>query len=551
MMNYSSELDSFDIINDVHDYLLNTTDIVAAMQLKDLDNTVHIIKGKIQGLQSVISNERVKLLSGIIAETTTQNISHTDITKQLQRASSDVSWFDMWVRPGIDSRDLLVRSVQKLINDSKQSVYMDFLDVLRGRNGMERANRKYEKWMKQNGKNAADMAKRNEPFLTLVEKKTKKGEDRSYWEIVNEESASDEGKEKYRKLMALPSTDPRREYYHAFVNRFMEAQKAAFGEGKHKFGYRLPMMRKQTYERLVGEGGAKKIWNAAKEGFKDTFTTREDDLEYRLVTKYDTDENGNVIKTVPVYFDQYIEPADVSLDMATTLMMSTHNLMEYRELNRIMPTLWALRSSAEQRQVDRAEQTGLFGVLKRLVDRKGFNISREGRDSRAYKQISMIMDQHVYGEKKAQADLKVTIPVIGKEIRVQKFFDLVNRWTSLRVMSFNLNIALSNVFTGEAMMLQEAFAGRFFNLKDWRWAGKVASLEYPRVIADSYSRKNRSKVSAFLELLNIRNDFSAAMQELGQKGSNRGTAYESLAHSARAFQDAGESMVMAQSALAA
>lgn len=463
---------------------------------------------KLANLQEDLLEVGKDTIAKVIKNNTSEDISEKDIREQLDTAPRDVSLVNRGLDAIINSRDVVLRTIGKLVTNGKARAYR--LSEAYLKNQLIDATKNYQEWAKAQGINSSNMTQLNKPIL----------DDISFDEKSPGVYFIDPKSDKGKAILARDAKDPLRVYYETVVVAYLAKQ-----QEMPKFmrpGLRAPSIRKGSLELITDEKSFDKL-KVFKEAAIDTIRKTYDEADRKSV-----DQDGNPIEWLPVRYiskqdgkEGRMKPSDVSLDVASTVFMFIDEMNNYEQMNDIVYDLELAKDVVRKREVALTKRkTGFTGLLSpdrvAVVDKDGNVITKAGETSEAYKQLDTFMRRMVFGQtKKDEGDINV----LGVRADVGKVSDALLRYTGVRIMAGNLNIAFSNVATGEVTMLKEAIGGRWFKMNDW-WKGKKNFFkEVVPYMGEWGKRRPTSKFGVIFEYINPE-DQSHGNPQLG-KGDTR------------------------------
>lgn len=301
---------------------------------------------------------------------------------------------------------------------------------------------------------------------------------------------------------------------------------------------RVPMILRDTMER-INESGA---IEAIKQGVRDTFIVRSTDTEYGI-SVFSTDFEGRTYHTMPVYF-KHLKPGesmnDLSTDIVSTLTAYADMATKNRELSSIANSITLLRDYTEDNLKVKAAKT-VFGNI-------GFGIEKElnAYKAKSDRNIIKMLNDHI--ESKMFAIQKIK-GIDIKGVSVEKTLDFVSKMTAINTLSFNPLSAISNIMTGVNMMNIEAVAQEYFKAKDLLEADKIYISELSGILGDIGERQKSNKLSLFIEMFNVLQDFDVDIKDTQFKRKSR---FSRLMNTSSLFflSSSGEHWMQTRTALA-
>ena len=289
------------------------------------------------------------------------------------------------------------------------------------------------------------------------------------------------------------------EFYRWFKDEYTKLQYKL--PERHRKGSLLPVMRKSTSQRVQQAGSFKDGFGIVKEGIRDTFVAREDDIEKGLITN----EAGRPLDAVPVFYtSENVEVKDRIFNIEELLSKFSYMALEYSAKNDLVDTMEGARELVKKRKITKENSKGekVLNAVKDLFNREV--IEKEGAESNALKQLDQYIKMVYYGQKDIDHG---SLNVFGQELDYQKAAKKLINVTSYLGMSFNFMANVSNISVGETTNLAEAFAGEFYTLKDWAWGHKEWTANSGALAADLYKKKPTNKISIVSDRVDLLGDY--------------------------------------------
>lgn len=484
----------------LHKVLVQVRDHVASnpQEYKDLANTkknlvqaMDEVLGMIRTMENKLNEASIDVVGNWVVNKSSETLDINDVKRQLRVADRDISILNRALDAIIDARDSVLQVIGKVVTEARAKAFRKTERLLKGK--WLDVNEKYEQWLRTQKIDPTNLRERNK--FILDPKSFNKDSSAIYFIDMD----SKQGKE----ILARPKGDPLRDYYELVVGEYIKSQKKI---PRHmKPGYRIPSIRRSTWEAFSEEKGLGKL-RILKEGAIDNFRVTYDERDFQA-----TDEAGQPINYIPIRFiskqdgkDGRMSTREVSLDVGSTTLLFIDEMNIHDEMLEVVHDLELAKDVLANREVAKTKRApGFAGMLssKRIksYDDDGNLITVEGTESQSYKQASEFMERFVYGKvKKREGSAKL----FGVEVDVAKSIDSLLRYTGVRMMAGNLNVAFSNVATGEATMLKEAVGGRWFSLKDWKYGKKQFFKDVIPYAGEFGKRKTESRFGIIFEYFN-------------------------------------------------
>lgn len=275
---------------------------------------------------------------------------------------------------------------------------------------------------------------------------------------------------------------------------------------------RLPGIIKQKYERIA-EG--QNLWEVTKRSFGKSLSVRVDDTN-RVHTDI-VDADGAKKYFIPVHFStpvtkvieeegrkvEVFDPEEQSFDLPNLYFNFLSSAIDFSWKVDILPTLEIYKDIINDREVVTTTALGkvkyrasrIFGVREEEGNEvviKGGNIA---------KQYEAWLTYALYGQ--VDKDLGV-IP--GTKIDVAKLINVLQQYTALNLLGFNVMAGVANLGLGEVIQAIEAFSGQFMSAKDYHNGQMFYAKNLGGILGDIESRQPKNVVSLLLKEFNVLHD---------------------------------------------
>ena len=294
-------------------------------------------------------------------------------------------------------------------------------------------------------------------------------------------------------------------------------------------GLALPSLRASAAEKAMEAEGTlgNRLKSAGKEAVTDYLLIREDENEYGELVN----EKGEPLDYVPVHYNRQIgsqegqlSPEDVSYNLYDSLRMYFTMAVNHNKMNEIIAELELTTELLKTRGV--AKLAGGMPVL----DSQGRMVTKEGIQSNAYNRLVDYMNMVVYGKRKKKGGDVMTIA--GKKVPMDKIWDGLLSYGSLRVLAMNQHAGLANVGFGHLMNWIEGFSEQHFGKKNVLQAEAIygGALADGSIIKDVMNRVPVSKLGLMNEYFNVLQHFDehgrqTGYKNLGLRGLNTGALF--------------------------
>ena len=494
VLNLKEQIGSYSVVNDIRKHVHKNPDLYKSLNsktktfLQAIDETLGILAGIKTDLDEAGLDHTAKLIQNNTAE----KVSLEEIKEKLIVADRDVSLINRGLDAIADSRDIVLRTIGKIVINAKASAYRTTEKLLKSE--WLEVNERYDEWVKQQGIDPSNLRERNKFIL----------DPKSMTSGSSGINFLPPGSKEAQAIMKRGKGDPLFDYYNMILNKYLEAQKAY--PRTHRSGLRIPSVRRSDWELITEEKGTGKL-RVMSESVLNRFRRTYDETDRQA-----TDEAGKPLNFLPIRFiskqdgkEGRMTTREVSLDVASTVLMFIDEANQYKKMNEVVHELELAKDALANRKIARTQRkSGLDGLLSSdrvpTVDQDGNILTTDGKDSQSFKHLTEFVDRMVYGKvKKDEGSIK-----LGKtNIDIAKTVDTLLQYTGVRMLLGNLNVALSNVATGEATILKEAIGGRWFGLADWKHSKKMIVKEFPSLLAEIGQVKKTSKLGVVWEYMNV------------------------------------------------
>lgn len=481
-----------------------------------------------------------KFISGIVGKSLKYKGQTIDINKLLTVAEEDISLFDRWLDAAADSSDGMVRILDQIVKKAKQTARLESLEINKQLQAADLELRNSgvnnTEWMFARNKNGditgyyidkVDWSKYYEELAKFRQSiKDKFGDkpserdigiiqkEKCRWLNNNREKVGNTWMPRmsiYESKQFKALTPAQLKYYNT-VMEIKAKLDSYLPEGATRNSQAV-MIRKDMVERIKSSaksGNIKDILSTISESIKDTFISREDDVEWGTKSAIKDFEN-RAVKVLPIYYTKKLNNLqDLSLDVTST--MAAYSLManDYKQMNSVLDVLELGRDLSRDRKIlekqgnkTLTEQLNYFG--RKITS----NIFKSGAESQAQGRIDDLFTMQVYGEyQKDQGTIR------GTKISKGKLANFLNRLVSINNMALSLLSGTVNVLTGKVMMRTEAISGEFFNYKDLLVADATYGKELPKFLSEIGNKVKVGKLALFAELFDVMQDYEQEYRNL-------------------------------------
>ena len=242
--------------------------------------------------------------------------------------------------------------------------------------------------------------------------------------------------------------------------------------------YRLPQIEGNAMTQILSQDNVLKGLGYA---FKDTFTIKDDDLQYNVDKALDPD--GSRIRLVPTRFMKKLDnPEALTNDIVGSVIAYYGMAENYNQMSSIAPEM---------------------ELITEFLSRQEFKDSKKGIvagiNSNTYAKAKQILEQFVYGMEENDMTIDKTIGSKRIKFSVSKAINNLARFTRLNGMGNNLSVILTGLFTNKIQSRLDAISGIYYDNEALNSASREIQSNYLTALANLGNANNRSKALCFLE----------------------------------------------------
>lgn len=531
------QLVSYDLLNSLSNELRLAPEVYAPSKEASevLLKQFEALRSEVSILTQDVKKLRIKRAAAVIkSKTTDPSLTLEGIIDQLEIADRDISWTSRNFDAGIDTPDIGVQTVHRMIKEAeaqadrltnndlynqqpekKQVVYKTLTEAINQYGetmmnedgstkmfwkpsgfeytsiGLNKALNEYEAMLTSQGKSIGSVA---DKFAAILNTKTLTNNDNGV-EFVDPKST--EGK----AILSIKKGDknyPLRQFYETVVFGYLRSQET-IKQPSLRPGLRIPSIQRGVIEALTTEGLSG--LGVLKERALDAIRRKYDETDFRAV-----DENGKPLDYLPIRFiakqdgkDGRINTRGVSLDVATTVGVFMNEMHRYAEMEKILADMELIKSQLEDRKVvnskKRIDHPGIASFLTRdktatSDPETGLVQTKKGAESNSFLAVETMMRRLAYGQYKQDAG---EAKVLGVRFDIRKTVDSILKFTGMRILLGNIAIPLTNLAVGELTMLKEAVGGNVITMSQWKDGQKFSALVAGQAFSDLGRREKKTK----------------------------------------------------------
>lgn len=249
-------------------------------------------------------------------------------------------------------------------------------------------------------------------------------------------------------------------YYKVLTEAYFTAQQL-IPEFKRN-GFILPSINKNSRDEFLESGPLKTVKNKFNQAFK---SNEAEDIETLGVQDYGSGED----RILPILYSQDINPDEVSLDLASSVLKYVAAAKRYDMLNQVQSTATATLAVTKARKTPVTDSKGRemynrfakkVGVNKR-IEKFGGNVAAAHLDA--------FIESIIYGK----SNIKSEVDTPFGTIRLDKLADNLAYYSGLTQIGGNPILAVANSLQANIQTFIEAHGGEFFKKKDLLKADKI------------------------------------------------------------------------------
>ena len=305
--------------------------------------------------------------------------------------------------------------------------------------------------------------------------------------------------DKYERIQNTPEL---LEYYNYIKDLYFEKQRIVgknrlFTNAWDDYSYTMPSIRKETYDRMQQDGVVATMKDAVVEG-----VTRQDtDTQFGAVT----DHTGEPLKSIPVYYTNLVDEADVSRDVMSSIIQFGQMAHQYEEKSKIHGLVNAMTNLHEKRQT-LYEESGIpvtDTIASGVKGAEEYITKSMPEGDRTFKHLQDFINKNFYGK------YEVTGALAGG-VSGQKLADRAVGLTALNSLAFNFLQIGNQAILDNLMIAQEAGAGEFFTREDRKWALSTY-LSEKGAIGDTTAFANKSKLGMAMQMFDAMSEITDSL----------------------------------------
>lgn len=456
----------------------------------------------------------------------------------LAKAEHDISIFDRYLDSAADCRDPFINLIDHAVKVQKES---DRLDIIKDIKEIQKAGEIFLKsgsqdfeWMFEKDADGnktgryirkIDNEKYSAAYKAMLQEALRKygshpeGEAAvqqmefiNNWIKDNRDSTTRKPKVTlYASESYLSLNDAQRTFYDAIMS--MKEKLDGYLPKGTTYTRNAIKIRKSLLERFISDPTkvGTNIWESAK----DLWQLRSDDED--LISPALTDFEGREVHGLPIYYVAMREGEsanDISTDVIQTMCAYAAMANNYRGMSKIIDILELGREIANSREIgdtrgiDKHVVTPVRDISGKIIKYVKKTKSAD-QTKNVVERLNDYMEAQVYGRyMKDEGTLGNT------KIEKGKAANLINSMTALNSFALNVVAGISNITTGTVMGAIEAVANEYFSPSDLLKADGIYAANMPECMSNMPKRVKTDKLSLFMELFNVRQEFERDATEV-------------------------------------
>lgn len=251
-----------------------------------------------------------------------------------------------------------------------------------------------------------------------------------------------------------------KDYYNVLLETYKEHQaKVASSSLKRnpwdEFSYILPSIRIDMLE----AGGELGIAKTFKDLIAQSTEALATDIDYGILK----DINGEILKSIPIFYTNLVDADMVSSDLASSVMRFVHMANMYEQKSNVLAVVNLSLDIVEGINVPETNALGM-PLISQLL--KKFGASEQaatetisGKQTNLFQSYQKFIDVVMFG----QVDTQKTINFLGKELDQNKLARSLTTYTALNTLAFNFLQAGAQGLYDNFTATEEALAGEYYS----------------------------------------------------------------------------------------
>jgi len=521
-------IDGFTIIKELSDIVDDINDTETGAKLREAQSNFNQIQNRFKSvapkllgnyLYTALRNVDLTEQNKVLKSKGKAEVTEEYVIKQLEESTADIGWMNLWLDPMINSQDLPFALYGKLIKAQQEKARAKDIE---NNYILQTAKQAY---INATGRSENNTAKFYEPFTERI--KDEKGVEqirlvssvdyktfyenkaallknstsaqRGKWYAENCEPQYDSAgqkvtilddfgnpriqydldsplKTKYINQNYKNLSQAEKTFLNVLTDNYLYSQSSL--PKSYRRGLVLPSIRKDNVDRF-NENGLKSVLNEAKDSFK----IRETDTQYGI-----QDQSGNEVKSIPIYYTQYLDANEVSSDVIPSLLKFGQMANNYKALGEVYSEIQLMTDVIGMRKtaLTNAKGENVFDSLSNKIGLK--KLLANQNEANSVKSLREFNNAVVYGRYKEKEN--------PKAMALEK---AITKYTSLNSLGLNFLGSFNNVLLAKLTFLMESIGAKHYTPKDLAVAETKYMGNILGIINDANSNLPKSKWGLLFE----------------------------------------------------
>lgn len=301
----------------------------------------------------------------------------------------------------------------------------------------------------------------------------------------------------------MTETSPLSEFYRVLVDFNKESDDMVGPSGA--LGLKLPSMTKGTGEQIKDIKSIEDIGGWVKQELSDAVKRQADDEGFiDKSIEVLTDEKGNPVKRVGIFYRQPVTLKDQSYDLPAMFLTNRYMSLNYKHKKKIVPLLEVVGDIMKERKVKRTR--GLKDIVRAKFgqDLEDHALDMDGVTTLAYQRYQVLLEERLYGMTEEDTE------ILG--LSLNKMTNTLLKVSAGNFLGFSYLAASSNLLQGKVQNLLSSYGEKHFSRNNL----KAGEGLYWRDIKDILGDTGKARPMSTTNLLVAKFDVNA---ETGKVGS--------------------------------
>ena len=289
--------------------------------------------------------------------------------------------------------------------------------------------------------------------------------------------------EKWKKLYDendVPKS-PEGKVHAELLKMYLEAQEKL--PDSQKPGYILPSIPKTIGQRALSNG----LKDAAVTAAREATSVQSYDTEFGIANLA---EEG--VRFLPVYYTQFMEYDDVSLDLGRSVLLFNAMANTYEAMNQVNSEISMFKSVIGERKITATNSKGQ-GIIDSFAKKLGMEeFLRVNGQSNSELHLNAFIDMIVYGEMQKAEEIF--------SLSANKITNTVTGFSAITTIALDALKGVANNLQGNIQLVIEANSGEFFSKRNLLTGKKNYARFIPAMLGDFAKSTPESLLGRLTEL---------------------------------------------------